>query len=352
MHVDERDTPSVVVDINIADANLKRAQVYADSHGLPLRPHIKTHKLPFFAKRQIDLGAIGITCQKLGEAEVMADHGIADIFLPYNILGAQKLKRLRALHERITLSVTADSQTTISGYAQAFADAGKPLPVLVECDTGAGRCGVQTAEEALSLAQSIDHQTGLTFTGLMTYPPRGDIAGVDAWLSQARDAILAVGLPVTHISNGGSPDLYSAHGVTAATEHRPGTYIYGDRMQVDFGLGSLDDCALTVLATVVSRPTENRAVVDAGSKVLAADLCNMPGHGTIREYPDAIITALSEEHGVVDLGQCTNKPAVGDHVRIIPNHVCVVSNLVDTVTLVDGETVIKTLPIVARGKVG
>jgi len=164
------DTPTVLIDIDRVEANLQRAQAHATEQGYALRPHIKTHKLPRFAKRQIELGAVGITAQKLGEAEVMADAGIADIFLPYNILGPRKLARLKALNERVTLSVTADSPDTLFGYAATFTS-GKPLTVLIECDSGGGRCGVQTPAQALALARQIALAPGLRFGGLMTYPP-------------------------------------------------------------------------------------------------------------------------------------------------------------------------------------
>ena len=309
MHTEDLDTPAVVIDRAIAEANLRRAQAYADEHGLPLRPHIKTHKLPYFARRQIELGAIGITCQKVGEAEVMVDAGIENIFIPYNILGEQKLERLKRLHGRSRISVSADSALTIDGYATHFDDADHPLPVLVECDTGAKRCGVQTPAEALELARRIDTAPGLRFDGLMTYPPRGAMEEVDRWLREAARLIHDAGLEVKRISNGGSPDLYSAARVTCATEHRPGTYIYSDRMQIGFGLGGIENCALTVLATVVSRPTADRAVLDSGSKALAADTCAAPGYGDILEYPGAVITTLSEEHGVVDLSACATRPS-------------------------------------------
>lgn len=349
MRIEDLQTPAIVIDTAKAEANLKRAQDYADAHGLKLRPHIKTHKLPDYARRQLELGAIGITCQKLGEAEVMADAGLTDIFLPYNIMGKEKLGRLRALNARITLSVTADSAETFAGYAEVFADADRPLAVLVECDTGAGRCGVQSPKEALELAQKIAAAPGLVFKGLMTYPPRNGMAKAEAFLSETIALLEENGLTAEIVSNGGSPDLYSAHQVTSATEHRPGTYIYSDRMQVAFGLGSLEDCALTVLATVVSRPTETRAVLDTGSKALAADICAAPGYGHIVEYPQAVITALSEEHAVVDLSACFSKPKIGDKVRIIPNHVCVVSNLFDEVNLAQGDEIVATKPVAARG---
>jgi D-serine deaminase-like pyridoxal phosphate-dependent protein len=346
------DTPAVLVDLDRVEANLKRTQDYADAHGLTLRPHIKTHKLPRFAKRQVELGAVGITVQKLGEAEVMADAGLDDILLPYNIIGAAKLARLRALHARITIRVTADSAETIAGLAGAFAGAARPLEVLVECDTGMGRCGVQSPEAALALARQIAEADGLSFAGLMTYPGAGLYREAAAWLASAKALLEGAGLPPKIISNGGTPDLWHAHEAKVATEHRPGTYIYLDRFQVEKGVGGLDDCALTVLATVVSRPTDTRAIIDAGSKALTSDTLGLSGFGHVIGYPDAVITGLSEEHGTIDLTASASKPAIGEQVRIIPNHACVVTNLFDSVVLVRGETVVETVPVAARGKVG
>ena len=347
----EIDTPAVLIDIDRVEANLKRVQDYADAHGLKLRPHIKTHKLPRFAKRAIELGAVGITVQKLGEAEVMADAGIADIFLPYNIIGPAKLARLKALAERIDIKVTADSAQTVAGLSTTFASSAKPLTVLVECDTGMGRCGVQTPADAVALAQTITASPGLTFGGLMTYPAAGQVEANAAWLAAARLALTDAGLTPAIVSNGGTPDIWRAHEVTAATEHRPGTYIYMDRFQVAKGVGGFEDCALTVLATVVSRPSENRAIIDAGSKALTSDLLGMTGFGLIEQYPEAVIVGLSEEHGTIDLTNCARKPAIGDKLRIIPNHACVVSNLFDEVHLISGDRVVEKVAVAARGRV-
>jgi len=345
------DTPNAVVDVRVAEANLARAQDYADRHGLALWPHVKTHKLPRFARRQLDLGARGITCQKLGEAEVMAAAGLGPIFLPYNIFGGPKLARLRALHAAGGLSVTADDAVVVEGYGAAVAGTDAALPVLVECDTGAGRCGVATPEAAAGLARTIDRTPGLHFAGLMTYPPRGRTAEVEAWLAAAVADCGRAGLAAERVSNGGTPDMWRAHEVATAREYRPGTYIYFDRMQAGFGAGGLDDCALTVLATVVARPAADRAVLDAGSKALAADTCAAGGHGHLREYPEAAVTALHEEHAIVDLAACRAHPTLGERVRVIPNHVCVVSNLFDEVYLTEDGVHAEAVPVAARGRV-
>jgi len=351
MRVSDIDTPAVLIDLDRVEANLARAQAYAEAHGLKLRPHVKTHKLPRLALRQVDLGAVGVTCQKIGEAEAMANGGLTDIFLPYNILGEAKLARLEALNRRVALSVTADSVKTVEGYAAHFT-VDQPLTVLVECDTGAARCGVQTPEEAVTLARRIAAEPALRFGGLMTYPPKGGRKQAEAWLRSAKEALDEAGLPPPVISTGGTPDLYRAEDASVATEYRPGTYIYSDRMQAGWGHGTLADCALTVKATVVSRPTPDRAVLDTGSKALAADPLPPPGkgHGHIAEYPQAVITGLSEEHAVVDLSACKDRPEVGDTVRVIPNHACVVTNLFDRVHLIRGDTVEEVADVTSRGK--
>lgn len=346
------DTPAVLIDIDKAEVNLERAQDYANRHRLKLRPHIKTHKLPYFAKRQMELGAIGITCQKIGEAEVMADAGLDDILIPYNIIGGDKLLRLIGLARRARLMASADSAETVAGYSAAFAAEGERLKVLVECDTGAKRCGVQSPEEAVALATKIENSPGLTFGGLMTYPPLGKVRETAAWLADAVDRLERHGLPATVVSNGGTPDFFSAHEVTAATEHRPGTYIYSDRYQVSKGIGTLDDCAITILSTVVSRPTADRAILDAGSKALTSDLLGMTGYGLVTDYPAAVITGLSEEHGHVDLSASPEKPKIGERIRIIPNHACVISNLFDKVYFVSGDMIVDAVPVAARGRVG
>jgi D-serine deaminase-like pyridoxal phosphate-dependent protein len=160
MRITDIDTPAVLIDLDIVERNIARAQALADAAGLRLRPHVKTHKLPRLARAQVAAGAVGITAQKLSEAEAMAEGGLTDIFLPYNILGPAKLARLKALHERVTLSVTADSLVTVQGYATEFTDPARPLPVLIECDTGNGRCGVQSPAEATALARAIARGRG------------------------------------------------------------------------------------------------------------------------------------------------------------------------------------------------
>jgi D-serine deaminase-like pyridoxal phosphate-dependent protein len=344
------ETPCVVIDLGKVEANLQRAQADANRFGYRLRPHIKTHKLPRLAQRQLALGAVGITVQKLGEAEVMADAGLSDIFMPYNIVGAKKLERLVALNERIIFAVTADSPDVVSGYAAALADRPKPLRVLVECDTGGGRCGVQTPAQALALARQIVMAPNLVFGGLMTYPARGKFAEADRWLADAKALLEQAGIDVPVVTSGNSPDMW--HGAdSVVTERRPGTYVYYDRMQVAAGAASIADCALTVLTTVVSRPTATRIVFDAGSKALTSDLGGMAGYGEVLGHPELTVAALYEEHGTIEMAAPSDWPRVGDRLQIVPNHACVVSNLYDAVNLVGGNGDVETVPVAARGRV-
>lgn len=349
--ISELDTPVVLVDLDTVEANLRRAQDAADAAGISLRPHIKTHKLPRFAKRQVELGAVGITVQKLGEAEVMADAGLTDMLLTFNIVGQKKLARLKALHERVTIRVVADSAETVAGLARTFLDPVDRLGVFVECDTGMGRCGVQTPEAALALAQDILAAPGLSFAGLMTYPAAGKYREAAQWFAEAEAYLRREGIDVLAITTGGTPDIWHMREAGVATEYRPGTYIYMDRSQVMAGAATWADCALTVLATVVSRPTDGRAIIDAGSKTLTSDLLGMEGFGHVLDYPEAKIVGLSEEHGTLDVSACAAKPQIGDTIRIVPNHCCPVSNLFDTVTLVRGDDVVETVAVAARGRV-
>jgi D-serine deaminase-like pyridoxal phosphate-dependent protein len=350
-HYSEIDTPAVLIDLDRAEANLQKAQAFAHRAGIALRPHIKTHKLPRFALRQVELGAAGITVQKLGEAEVMADAGLSDMLVTFNIIGPAKRARLKALHDRVIIRVVADSAENVAGLAETFTDPAHKLGVFVECDTGGGRCGVQSPEAALALAHTIIAQPGLAFAGLMTYPGAGKYRKAAQWLADAKALIEAENIPVPAITTGGTPDLWHMNEAGPATEYRPGTYIYMDRSQVAAGAASYDDCALTVLATVVSRPTETRAIIDAGSKALTSDLLGLVGHGYVVEYPDAKVAGISEEHGILDFSGSAKKPAIGDVIRIVPNHCCPVTNLFDRVHLIRAGELVETVPVAARGRV-
>ncbi len=349
MRIQDLDTPVAVVDLERLQANIRRLQAYLDVHGLVNRPHIKTHKIPEIAHMQLEAGAAGITCQKLGEAEVMVAAGIRDIFLPYNLLGPTKLERLMHLTRRARIQVTADSETVVRGYAEAAQAEGTVLPVLVEFDTGTGRCGVQTPQEAADLARTIAGYPSLHFAGLMTYP-FNDRTG--EFVAATRRLLEAHGLPLETVSIGGTPSMWQAHTVPGATEHRAGTYVYGDRNTVLAGAMIPEACAFHIRTTVVSRPTPERAILDAGSKVLSSDPARGgQGYGQILEYPDAVIYNLSEEHGWVDLSRCDPRPQIGEVVTVLPNHVCVVTNLLQQVVGHRRGEVEVVWPVLARGQV-
>lgn len=348
--LDTLETPSVLIDAGIADANLRRWQERCDRAGLANRPHIKTHRTAAWALRQVELGAGGVTVQTVGEAEVMADAGIRNLFLTTNTLGAAKLARLAAVAKRASLSLVADSKQIVDAAVAASRVAGARIQVLVECETGGGRCGLADPQAIAELAKYIASQGGLSFGGLMTYPAAGKRLEGERALQAAISACRKLGLEVPVVSSGGSPDMWLDDGLAPVTEYRAGTYIYNDRALLSRGTTTLDQCAMTVLATVVSRPTPERAIVDAGSKALTSDLLGLDGYGMVLEHREAVIYQLNEEHGLIDVSRCASQPRVGDRVRILPNHTCVVSNLFDKMYVVSEGKLVGALPVEARGK--
>lgn len=348
----EVETPAVVIDLAVALRNIARAQDHLTGQGFAVRPHIKTHKLARLAEAQIAAGAVGITCQKIGEVEALLDEApaIADVLLTYPVLGASKLARLTALARRVRLSTVADSRAVVDGLSAAFVGEPQPLSVLVECDTGGRRCGVQSPEDAAALAQHVAEAPGLAFGGLMTYPAAGGQAAATAFFAEAKAAIERQGLAVPVVSSGGSPNLWQTRADGVVTEYRPGTYVYNDRSLLARGAAAEADCALRVVATVVSKPTPERVVIDAGTKVLTSDLLGLAGHGLVCGLPDVTIDQLSEEHG--RLTSANPIPLeVGDRVEIIPNHACVVTNMVDAVHVRMPDGAIELSPVTARGRV-
>ena len=351
MNYSDVDTPAVLIDLAVTSRNIQNYQKYCNEHGLNLRPHIKTHKIPELARLQLTAGAIGITCQKVSEAEAMLSEGdIDDILITYNIYGFSKLQRLLQLSTRCNLSVVADNSVCVKGLSDTFKDQDNPLQVLVECDTGALRCGVVTPEEAFLLAKEITDLPGLKFGGLMTYPPISQQKKVNCFLEVTKKLMEENGITVNIVSIGGSPNMWEVEKIPIGTEYRIGTYIYNDRSLMERKVCREEDCALTVLATVVSTPTPQRAVVDSGSKVLTTDLFGLTGHGHIIDHPHLTISQLSEEHACI-VSDAPTGLSIGQKVRIIPNHACVVSNMVDEVVFIDGHKVLKSKSVVARGKV-
>jgi D-serine deaminase-like pyridoxal phosphate-dependent protein len=346
----EYGTPCAVIDMDKVERNIARVQAQCDSAGVANRPHIKTHKSPVLARAQIAAGAHGITCQKIGEAEIMADAGIGNILISYNLIGEEKMARLGAVQAKADVTVAADNATVISGLPQAAVQSGRTLSVVVECDTGRKRAGVETPAEAIQLAQQIAASKGLRFAGFMLYPTESGWEDAQRFYDEALAGVRAHGLDATMVSTGGSPNLKNLGKLKGATEHRPGTSIYNDRMQVAAGVAGWDDCALNIYSTVVSRAAPERGILDAGSKTLTTDTGGLDGHGLILEHPEAKIARFAEEHGFLDLSRSNTRPNVGDVVRIVPNHVCVVVNMMDEVVMVRGDEILGTLPVAARGK--
>ena len=343
-------TPCPVIDLDIVERNIARAQKLCDEAGVANRPHIKTHKSPILAKMQIAAGAQGITCQKLGEAKVMADVGITDIIIATNLLGAARSGSLASLQSEIALKACADNPVSLKAYAAAASQAGRVMDVMIECDTGQKRAGVETPHEALQLVQIINENDWLNFAGLLFYPPLDGWPKTQVFLDETSAGLTALGVTAEIVSTGGTPNFVNIGSLSGATEHRAGTCIFNDLMMVKAGVASLDDCAFQVFTSVVSRGGDERGILDAGSKTLTADTGGLEGYGRVVEHPNARIHKFAEEHGFLDLTRCNDKPLVGDIVRVIPNHVCVAVNMVDQLVAVRGDEIVDVIPVAARGK--
>jgi D-serine deaminase-like pyridoxal phosphate-dependent protein len=351
MNVADLDTPAVTILLDRMEANIARVQGMVARHGIGNRPHIKTHKIPAIAKLQMAAGAVGITCQKLDEVDIFTDAEVADdILLTFNIVGVNKTDRLMELSARVRrLAVVADNEAVVRGLSEAGVRHGRDVPLLIECDTGFGRNGVQSPEAARALGRFAMNMPRIRLEGLMTFPNKAP--ATNDFLVRAIELFVADGIDLAVISGGGTPALLTLGDFPMMTEHRAGTYVYNDRMMMQAGVASLADCAMHVRATVVSVPTPDRAIVDAGSKVLTREQYTVKDFGQLVEYPDAVVSNLSEEHGMIDLSRSAAKPKVGEVVSIIPNHCCVVSNMVDEVYGVRDGTVEVVWPVAARGGV-
>jgi D-serine deaminase-like pyridoxal phosphate-dependent protein len=363
-------TPAVLVDASRLEKNLSTMQAAADARGLRLRPHAKTHKSPAIARMQLERGAVGICCAKLGEAEIFADAGITDIRLPYP-LHPVNADRVFALADRITLSFIVDDPAIAQAWSDAAVRRGRPLEVLVKVDVGFHRCGIDPhAPAAPGTVRAIAGMAGLRLRGLLSHAGHGYGAACEGDLRSIaenearalRDLAAAAGVPCEEISVGATPTARYSLGQDGLTELRPGNYAYFDRTQVSLGAAAWSDCALTVLARVVSRPAADRIILDSGSKTLTNDGARgfhaTPGFGAILRDVDGtepdgslLVERLSEEHATVRVGDAGTALRTGDLVRIIPNHSCVVSNLVDAIWIVNGRDVLERLPVAARGRI-
>jgi D-serine deaminase-like pyridoxal phosphate-dependent protein len=355
----ELGTPAAVVDLSRLEANLDRMQRYADGHGLGLRPHTKTHKARWLGEAQVQRGAVGLTVATPAEAERVGA-AAPELLVAYPPLGQRADAVAAVARSRPTL-VALDSVTAVSALRRAVEASGatKPVGVLVELDVGMRRCGVADGAAAVEIAREC--ADGVVYRGLMFYPGhiREPVPEQDAALEALRGALAdaverlgAAGLAPDIVSGGSTPTAFRSHEVPLQTEIRPGTYVFNDRTTAAMGACAWDDCAYTILATVVSTAVPGQAVVDAGSKALSSDTIGAPeyeGYGQLLDRPEVTVARLSEEHGVLDLSRTDWRPRVGDRVRIIPNHVCVSVNLQPVVHGLRGNRIERTWPVEARG---
>ena len=359
----ELDTPALIVDLDVMERNLAQMADYCRRHNLRLRPHTKTHKIPELAHKQIESGAHGITVAKLDEAEVMIDAGLKDLLLAYPIVGPTKTHRLAELAQRATITVSLDSEDAARGISAALAERGGTLGILVELDSGFHRCGVANETQALNLAQKISSLPRLDFQGLMFFPghfgvPPDERSALRVQVNELLDRCVTTfegaGLPIKTVSGGSTPSRYESELFHGVNEIRPGTYIFNDRNTAGVSAASLEDCALSVLVTVVSTGVAGHAVIDGGSKTFSSDRYQAEhgrGFGLIKEDPDAEIERLSEEHGHVNIERSPRTYKVGDRLTVIPNHVCSTVNMHDEIYGVRGEQLETVWRVAGRGKV-
>ena len=359
--VEDLPTPAVLVDLDVLDRNISRQAERARAAGIRLRPHAKTHKCPEIARMQLAAGAAGISLAKTSEAEVFAAAGFDDIFIAYPIVGLGKAERLLALSERLRLAVGTDSVEGAEVLGRVFHAAGRRLDVLLKVDVGYHRVGV-LPEDAAGIALRLAGLPGISLRGIFTHAGQvyqaetpDAVAAIGRHegetLASAGVALRNAGLSIEEVSVGSTPSARHAMRVSGVTECRPGNYVFHDASQVTLGTCAPEDCAMTVLATVVSVPAPDRAVVDAGSKTLSSDALRPrpDGHGLILGSGSRL-RSLSEEHGVLRI-EDGDSFRVGERVRILPNHACVVSNLHDRLYGVRAGRVETILRVEARGQI-
>jgi D-serine deaminase-like pyridoxal phosphate-dependent protein len=362
VHVSEIDTPALVVDLDILDRNLCRVAEYAKGHGLRLRPHTKTHKSPLIGRRQLDAGAAGLTVAKTSEAEVMLGAEPRDLLIAYPVVGRAKMERLTNVARRTRVTVALDSEEAARDISEAARAAQVEIGVLAEVDVGLGRVGVSPGQPLLDLARGIQKLPGLSLEGITFYPGhikdmtaegRAAFANVGELLASILADLRRADIEVKIVSGGSTPTLFHSHEMAGLSEIRPGTYVFNDLNTIRSGACTMEDCAASVLATVVSTARPGQMIVDGGSKTFSSDrLVNSTDvtFGHVVEAPGARFHKMNEEHGFVDMTRAEGTFAVGDRVHIIPNHVCVAMNLHEQVYGVRGDRVEEVWRVEARGK--
>ena len=360
------DTPALLFDLDIVESNIADMADVARKAGVALRPHVKTHKSPALARMQLDAGARGVTVAKLGEAEVMAEAGVDDMLVAYPLVGEAKRDRLRALLERATVRVSLDSVEVAGGVGRAARDAGRTIEVLLDVDSGHHRMGKPPGEPSAALAGEIARVPGVELIGLAAHAGHAYRANGEDELQaiaeqEVRDLVATAdlcrraGMTLTEISVGSTPTVRFAAALDGVTEIRPGTYVFNDVQQLRLGTATVETCGARVLTTVVGRPTDERFVIDAGTKCFSSDGADrfdgaFPGRGVVVGRPDLVIDFMTEEHGI---GHRTgDQPLqIGERLEVVPLHVCAAVNLFDEAVGVRGRQVELAIPIAARGRV-
>ncbi len=363
MRIQDLDTPALLIDLDVMERNLRRAAEYARAHDLRLRPHTKTHKIPAIGRMQLDLGAAGLTVAKVSEGEVMLDAAPRDLLIAYPVVGPAKMPRLAALARRTQVTVALDSMEVACALSEAAREGQTELGILTEADVGLGRVGVQPGEALVELAQAVSRLSHLSWLGVAFYPghirdprqPEGQrqMEELSRTISRIRADLDRAGLEPRVISGGSTPSLYCSHLVEGLNEIRPGTYVFNDKNTFTAGACGVEDCAATILCTVVSVARCGQALIDGGSKTFSSDRLITSSEvtfGHLAEDPGVAFVKMNEEHGYLDLSRASRRYAVGDRVRIIPNHVCTAMNLHEKVYGLRGDQVETVWEVAGRGK--
>ena len=363
MSLDEVDTPALVIDLDAFERNLRRLADRVQGRGVRLRPHAKTHKCPVIALKQIELGAAGVCVQKVSEAEAMVYGGVPDVLVTNEVVGRQKLRRLMALVGTARVGVCVDDPAQITDLEAAAGEAGVNLPVHVEINMGGNRCGVEPGQPALDLARRVGDTRHLRFAGLQAY--HGSAQHLRGWEERqqaisgavdkarlTRDLLAQHGIPCDNITGAGTGTFEFEATSGVYTELQCGSYIfmdadYGRNLDRDGRPTTAFEPSLFVWATVMSRPTDDRAIVDAGLKALAFD----SGPPTVWDEPAATYERASDEHGRLGIGGATNRLKLGDKVKLVPGHCDPTVNLYDWYIGIRGDRVAAIWPITARGAV-
>ena len=362
MRLTDLDTPALLIDLDIMERNLARAGEYARAHDLRLRPHTKTHKIPELGRRQLALGAAGLTVAKVGEAEVMMAAEPPDLLVAYPIIGRRKLERLMAVARRTRVTVALDHLLPARQLSDAAREARLSLGVLAEIDVGLNRVGVAPGTELVQLVEGLARLPHLSFEGIAFYP--GHIRSVDEEglralnqvgerVHEALSDLRRGGFEARIVSGGSTPTLFHSHRAKGVTEIRPGTYIFNDRNTLATGACTLEDCAASILATVVSTARPGQIIIDGGSKTFSSDrhiAAPEMSFGHVVEAPGAVFLKMNEEHGYVDVRRAEREFSLGDRLRIIPNHICTAMNLHEEAYGIRGDEVVEIWRVAGRGK--